>query len=76
MTQLDSVTWLPQIIWLFIIFSVLYTIIYKNYGPLAYYHQGLRAKKVEKHYRSIVFYDFLNVSCLSRVFKNVSSTAL
>jgi len=48
MAQLDSITWLPQIIWFSIIFFTVYTFVYKEFAPLAFYSQNLRSKKIEK----------------------------
>ena len=62
MTQLDNVTWSIQIFWLFIIFFIIYFLIYRLYGPLIFYNQNLRAKKIELHYNLTIFYDYLNVS--------------
>lgn len=62
MTQLDSITWFVQVFWLFIIFFTVYFLLYRVYGPLSFYNQNLKAKKIESHYSSIVLYDFLNVS--------------
>lgn len=62
MTQLDSITWFVQVFWLFIVFFVIYFLLYRVYGPLSFYNQNLKSKKIEAHYNSIVFYDFLNVS--------------
>jgi hypothetical protein len=68
MTQLDSITWLPQIFWLFIIFFIIYILIYIIYGPVSFYSQNVRTKKIERHYRSIISYDFLNVDIMFKRF--------
>ena len=62
MTQLDSITWFVQVFWLFIIFFVIYFLLYRVYGPLSFYNQNLKMKKIESHYNMTVFYNFLNVS--------------
>jgi hypothetical protein len=67
-TQLDSITWFPQIIWLFIIFFTVYTLVYISFGPVSFYSQNLRSKTIEKHYSSTVFYDFLNVDVMFKRF--------
>lgn len=68
MTQLDSITWFPQILWLFIIFFSIYTLMYKNFGPLSFYNQNLKLKKIENHHSSTVFYDYLNVDTMFKRF--------
>ena len=68
MTQLDSITWFPQIFWLFIIFFIVYHLIYTVFGPANFIMQGLRFKKIEKHYVSTVLYDFLNVNIMFKRF--------
>lgn len=73
MTQLDSITWVPQIIWLFIIFFTLYVLIYKNFGPMGFYIQNLRSHKISNHYSSIIFYDYLNVEVMFKRFFTISS---
>jgi hypothetical protein len=72
-TQLDNITWFPQILWLFVIFFSLYVLIYKNFGPLSFYNQNLRSKKIEKHYSSAVFYDYLNVDTRFKRFNVISN---
>jgi hypothetical protein len=76
MAQLDSITWLPQIIWFSIIFFTVYTFVYKEFAPLAFYSQNLRSKKIEKHYNSIVRYDYLNVSNSLFLFNNVGKQCI
>jgi hypothetical protein len=73
MTQLDNITWFPQILWLFIIFFSLYVLIYKYFGPLSFFNQQMRAQKIKKHYSSIVFYDYLNVDTRFKRFNVISS---
>jgi hypothetical protein len=73
MTQLDNVTWLPQVLWLFIIFFSIYILIYKNFGPLSFYNQSLRLKKIENHYSLIVLYDYLNVGIMFKRFGLISN---
>ena len=68
MTQLDSVTWFPQIVWLFIIFLIIYILIYSIFAPVSFYSQNLRSKKIKKHYISTIFYDFLNVDIMFKRF--------
>jgi hypothetical protein len=64
MTQLDHITWFSQIFWLMIIFSSVYIKIYQTFGPRSFNIQNTRVKKIEKHYSSIVFYDYLNADVL------------
>lgn len=61
MTQLDSITWFPQVLWLLIIFFSFYILVYKSFGPFSFYNQMLRSQKIAKHYKSFVSYDYLNV---------------
>jgi len=68
MTQLDSITWFPQIFWLFIIFFSIYVLIYKTFGPISFYNQNIRTEKIKKHYLSLVSYDFLNVDIMFKRF--------
>jgi hypothetical protein len=68
MTQLDSITWFSQIFWLFTIFFSVYILIYSVYGPISFYSQNIRAKKINKHYTFITFYDFLNVDIMFKRF--------
>lgn len=74
MTQLDNITWFPQILWLFIIFFILYVLVYKYFGPLSFFNQQMRTQKIQKHYSSIVFYDYLNVDTRFKRFNVVSSS--
>jgi len=64
MTQLDHITWFPQILWLFIIFFTIYTVLLKNYSPVSFKSQNLRHLKIENHLNSTVFYDYMNVEIL------------
>ena len=73
MTQLDSITWFPQIVWLFIVFFTIYVLVYKAYGPVGFYSQNIRSKVIEKHYSSTVFYDFLNVDIMFKRFNVIVS---
>jgi hypothetical protein len=64
MPQLDYITWFPQVLWMIIIFSVLYTVLLKHYSPLSFKSINLRHMKVENHINSTVFYDYMNVEVL------------
>jgi len=73
MTQLDSVTWFPQVFWLFAIFFSIFTLIYTIFGPLSFYNQNLRFKKIENHYKSIVSLNFLNVDTKFKRYSIISN---
>jgi len=73
MTQLDSVTWLPQIIWLFIIFFGLYSYVQTFIGPTLCKGQKIRSKIINKHYSSTVFYNYLNVEVMFKRSATISS---
>jgi len=62
MTQLDSITWLPQIIWLFFIFFLVFRLVEKIFGPNSYFMQTFRLAKIRSHYMSAIYFDFLNVN--------------
>lgn len=71
MTQLDSVTWVPQIIWLFIMFHFLHKNVKRKYIPLLFKVQQRRSKKINKHYSSTVFYNYLNVEVMFKRFTTI-----
>ena len=61
MTQLDGITWMGQIIWLFVILSSLYVFFYNYYGPFLFISKICRTLKIKSHYKSFIFYSFLNI---------------
>ena len=68
MTQLDQITWFSQIVVLFSIFFIVYSLIYSNFGPLSFRNQNYRSNKVGFHYSSIISYDYLNTGVLFKRF--------
>ena len=73
MTQLDNITWFPQIIWLFIIFVSIYSLTYKSFGPLSFFNQSLRSGKIEHHYLSLTSYEYLNIESLFKRFNIINA---
>lgn len=72
MTQLDSITWVPQIIWLFVIFGYLCRNVSLKYVPALFYSQKIRSQKISNHYSSTVFYNYLNVEVMFKRFATIS----
>jgi len=73
MTQLDSITWYPQIFWLFISFGFFYTFVKFILIPLISEKREGRVLKIIRHYNKIVFYDFLNVDIMFKRFNVILS---
>ena len=64
MPQLDQITCFPQVCWAIITFLVLYVLLLKNFSPIVFKSRRLRQTKINQHYDSIIFFDYINVEIL------------
>ena len=66
MPQLDQINYFPQVCWLVVTFLILYTLFLKDYIPFIFKLKKLRSEKINNHYNSIIFFDYINAEILYR----------
>ena len=64
MPQLDILLWFPQLCWFFLFFFLFYVLLVQTLCPLLFISQKLNILKLNNHYKSIGFLEYINVNML------------
>lgn len=64
MPQIDQINWFPQVCWTIIAFLLVYVVVIKSLSPVIFKSRRLRQSKINQHYDSILFFDYINVEIL------------
>jgi hypothetical protein len=64
MPQIDIILWFPQVCWAIATFLMVYVVVIKSLNPIIFKSRRLRQSKVNQHYDSILFFDYINVEIL------------